>query len=192
MPTLKTARLTLMAPLLYEGMDVSHHLRWLNSPQVVQYSEQRHKIHTQESQFEYLLTFNHLTSYIWEIHYNGSGSGAIGTITAHLDGNNWTANMGIMIGEKRIWGQGYGPEAWEAVSNWLFDEGTRKIEAGCMACNTPMIRILEKTGFDLEAEISGHFLLNGKPEDMLLYGKTRQAKIVPIKSGPKNGTKHAA
>jgi [ribosomal protein S5]-alanine N-acetyltransferase len=185
MPVLKTPRLTLLVPLLYEGMDVSTHLRWLNSPQVVQYSEQRHRTHTQESQYEYLSSFDQVTSYIWEIFVNGN---PLGTITAHKDAPNWTANMGILIGNRKDWGQGYGPEAWEAVSDWLFEEGVRKIEAGCMASNTPMIRILQKTGFLLEANIPGHFLLNGKPEDMLCYGKTRKAKVVQIKSG----TKHAA
>lgn len=182
---LKTLRLTLIAPMLYEGMDVSTQLRWLNSPQVVRYSEQRHKAHTQESQYEYLASFNHVTSYIWEIIKDIQ---SIGTITVHKDANNWTANMGIMIGDRRVWGQGYGPEAWEAVCNWLFGDGIRKIEAGCMESNTPMIRILEKTGFDLEAKIPDHFLLNGKPEDMRCYGKTRKAKVIQIKGSRSPGS----
>jgi ribosomal-protein-alanine N-acetyltransferase len=176
-PVLKTARLTLSPPFIHEQMDVGYYLRWLHDESVVKYSEQRHRQHTEKSQYDYLCSFGG-DNHIWEIQRD---TVPIGTITAYRDPHNRVANLGIMIGETKVWGQGYGPEAWEAVCNYLFEDGIRKIEAGCMAANLAMERILRKNGFSFEGTSGGHFLLNGKPEDMNYYGKTAKAKIIPIK-----------
>ena len=181
-PTIKTPRLTLSFPLIHDNCDLKHYVKWLENEEVVRYSEQRHYRHTQETQFEYMKSFvKNEDAQFWEI---SVASNPIGSITAFRDRNNNTANVGIMIGERRVWGNGYGPEAWEAVCDYLSDGGTRKIEAGCMASNTAMQRILDKTGFLLEAVIQGHFLRNGKPEDKWCYGKNRTAEIIPLKKSP--------
>lgn len=178
MPGLKTARLTLAFPFLHEGMDVSHYLRWLCNERVTKYSEQRHLTHTQASQYEYLCSFTQTEDYFWEIQRQTK---PIGSITAYRDIPNRVANLGIMIGEPQVWGNGYGPEAWEAVCEYMFEQGTRKIEASCMISNLAMIHVLEKNNFKYEATIKDHFLLDGKPEDKVCYGKLAQAKILPIK-----------
>ena len=179
-PTLKSVRLTLAYPLVHEGMDLTPYLKWLCNESVTKYSEQRHYSHTPETQYRFLTGFQDSDDHFWEIRRNAT---PIGSITAYLDVPNRTANVGIMIGEPSVWGQGYGPEAWETVCNFLFENGTRKIEAGCMAANRAMLRIFDKTGFRYEATIGGHFLLNGNPEDKVMYGKQSKAKIIQIKTG---------
>jgi len=121
---LKTARLTLAPPFMHEGMDVSHYLRWLCDERVVKYSEQRHYTHTAATQYEYLSHYNRPDGILkfWEIQRNTI---PIGSINATIDPWNKTANIGIMIGETGLWGAGYGPEAWEAVCNYLFSDGIR-------------------------------------------------------------------
>jgi len=166
-----------MPPFMYEKMDVSNYLRWLHDPVVMQYSEQRHRKHTEASQYEYLCSFQSGDNYFWDIHFDGTH---IGTASAFRDADNKTANMGILIGVKQYWSRGLGCEAWEAISHYLFDSGTRKIEAGCMANNKAMIRILDKLQFTHEAIIHGHFLVRGQPQDMHLYGKFRTAKVISI------------
>lgn len=183
-PILKTPRLTLSPPLMHPNMSVDHYLRWLSSRVVVRYSEQRHREHTVDSQRLYLKDYNTdpadgYQSQLWEIQRTG---GIIGSITAHRNIPNKTANVGIMIGEAKVWGSGYGVEAWDAVTEYLFDDGVRKVEAGCMASNGPMIGILKKAGFELEATLPNYFLLDGKPEDMVYYGKYSEAKIISLKA----------
>jgi [ribosomal protein S5]-alanine N-acetyltransferase len=180
-PTLKTGRLILAPPIIHEQMDVSHYLKWLNNRKVVMYSEQRHKEHTAKTQFDFLCSFGG-DNQIWEIVVAGN---TIGAITAYRNTPNKTANLGIMLGEPRTWGRGYGPEAWDAVCQYLFEDDIRKVEAGCMACNEAMIKVLTKCGFTHEATMPNYFLFNGNPEDMNYYGKYREAKIIPI--GKKEG-----
>ena len=177
-PVLKTVRLTLTPPFMHEGMDVSHYLKWLCDEGVTKYSEQRHRAHTPESQYEYLSSFGG-DNQIWEIQRDTI---PIGTITAYRNSPNRTANLGIMIGDRRVWGQGYGPEAWSGVCNYLFEDGIRKIEAGCMSRNAAMRSVLRRTGFMYEAALPQYFLFEGQPEDMVLYGKYREAKIYQIKA----------
>lgn len=175
--TLKSDRLSLSFPMLYEGMDVSHHVRWLNDPQIVEFSEQRHLTHTDKTQYEYIMSFVNTDDLFWEIFFDGK---PVGTITAYRNMPNKTANMGVLIGDKRHWGRGFASEAWETVGEYLFEGGTRKLEAGCMGSNRAMISVLKKNKFKLEATIPEHFLRYGLPEDKLLYGKYREAKVFPL------------
>lgn len=178
MPTLKTARLTLAFPTLHSNMTLDHYLRWLNNETVMKFSEQRHLTHTNETQYKYLSSFVDSQDYFWEIQRTGV---PIGSITAYRDQPNRKANVGVMIGQPSLWGQGYASEAMDAVCSFLFDGGCRKIEGGCMATNSGMIRIFEKVEFKHEATISSYVLLDGKPEDAVFYGKYSQAKIIPLK-----------
>lgn len=179
-PILKTARLTLAPPFMHEGMDVTHYLKWLCNESVTKYSEQRHNTHTPASQYEYLTSFTG-DKQIWEIQRDTK---PIGTITAYRNPPNRTANLGILIGDTSVWGQGYGPEAWEGLSSYLLGDGLRKLEAGCMVSNRPMRRLLLKCGWDWEATLPNYFLFNGKPEDMAYHGTYRKAQIIPIKDEP--------
>src|SRR5689334_22741876 len=159
----------------YAGNVTDDHVRWLNDPDVVKYSEQRHKKHTIESVHKYV---NDLWmgsgSFIWSISGPRAYVGRletflpmIGTITAHCDIPNSVANIGIMVGEKTAWGNGYGAEAWQAVCNWCFEHlKMRKVEAGCHYENRPMRRVAKLCGMELEAVIHDHFIVDGKPQHL--------------------------
>lgn len=177
-PTLSTPRLRLLP--YYAGSVTDDHVRWLNDPEVVRYSEQRHKRHTLESVHGYVNDVaSSPHSHIWGISipaYVGREETFpywIGTITAHIDRPNGIANVGILVGEKSEWGKGYGLEAWLAVCNWLFDQGIRKIEMGCHYKNRAMRKLAEKSGMTLEAVRHDHFIVDGEPQHLMLYAKMR-------------------
>jgi RimJ/RimL family protein N-acetyltransferase len=149
------------------------HVDWLNDPETVKYSEQRHRKHTMDTQRQYLWTFPK-NSHIWLIEYALSPTTelkAIGTITAYIDEPNGVANMGIMLGEKR--GRGHGIAAWSTVMDYLFQNGIRKVEAGMMAVNGGMRAICRKSKMNYEGTQLDHFIFEGKPCDLLHYGKIK-------------------
>src|SRR5262249_9738362 len=111
---------------------------WLNDPEIVRYSEQRHKRHTHQTQREYITTH---PGVFLEIH---NDEHFIGTISAYIDSNNMVADVGILIGCKFIWGKGCGTQAWFLFCDLLLKSNVRKIEAGHMASNHGMSRICEK------------------------------------------------
>lgn len=147
-------------------------VEYLKDKTVVKFSEQRHIYHTLTSQIKYIHSFGMTgttNSNLWVIVTKSERF--IGTVSSHEDVFNRVANMGIMIGETSYWGKGYGTEAWSAVMEWLFENGTRKVEAGLMRCNAGMWAICKKTGMEWEAAIPRHFIFDGEEVDMDLYGK---------------------
>lgn len=170
MSTISTARLTLR-PLV---KTTARQLEWLRNPDVVRYSEQRHREHTLSSQLRYITSFGG-SSRIWAIVHAESGE-HIGNLTATHDDANNVSDVGIMIGEQDYWSKGYGAEAWKAACNWLLDKdcgGVRKLEAGCMKANEAMLKIIRGSGFVQEGELLNHFLLGGSPVSAVLFGRMR-------------------
>jgi RimJ/RimL family protein N-acetyltransferase len=147
---------------------------WLRDPDVVRYSEQRHKEPSLSTQLRYIGSFGG-RSRIWGIHHIDTGL-HIGNITATHDEPNNVSDIGILIGEKHLWGQGYGSEAWDGVCNWLLDRdggSVRKLEAGCMKNNEGMLKIIRKAKFVQEGERLNHFLFEGSPITAVLFGRAK-------------------
>ncbi len=169
-PTLSTARLTLR-PLTKVAQ---RNLTWLRDPEVVRYSEQRHREHTLSSQLRYINSFGG-KSHLWAIVHADSGE-HIGNLSAMHDEPNNVSDVGILIGEQDFWGKGFGAEAWKAACNWLLDKSggdVRKLEAGCMRANEAMLKIIRGSGFVQEGELLNRFLLNGSPVSAVLFGRMR-------------------
>lgn len=58
------------------------------------------------------------------------------------------ADIGIMIGEKRFWGKGFGVETMSLLSGYAFNKiNLRKLTGGAMASNKPMLSIFDRLGF---------------------------------------------
>jgi RimJ/RimL family protein N-acetyltransferase len=170
-PHLKTQRLRLYAPY-HRAFAIDSHVEWLSDPVIMRYSEQRHRRHSQISQWAYIQSFDHVANHIWEISALVDGYDLpVGTITAQRDLNNRTAEVGILLGYP---GHGYGSEAWMAVSDWLFTDGVRKIEAGAMSTNIAMLKIFERAGMVNEGVRTDHFLQDGTPVHMTMVGKFNQ------------------
>ena len=168
MPHLKTEHLKLYIGAYHRGFHPEAHVNWLNDKELMKYSEQRHQTHTVFTQTRYLASFDHVNSFFWEIAPRDMQL-PIGSITAYCDWPNKVAEIGILIGAFQQ--RGYGTEAWQAVCDWLFRKGIRKIEAGCMASNMAMRKVFSKTGMNMEGRRYSHFLLDGKPEDLILVGR---------------------
>ena len=170
LPTISTTRLTLR-PL---RKPVPRNLVWLRDPEVVRYSEQRHKDHTLSTQLHYVNSFVG-KSRLWAIHRIDTGI-HIGNFSARHDAPNDVADVAIMIGESTAWRRGYGTEAWQAACDWLLAQSggnIRKLEAGCMRTNEAMLRIIRGSKFVQEGERLNHFLVNGNPVSALLFGRPR-------------------
>jgi RimJ/RimL family protein N-acetyltransferase len=81
-----------------------------------------------------------------------------------------TADIGIMVGERLVWGQGIGAEAFCLVLSALkASRVIRKVTAGTLAANKGMVRIMEKAGMQHEATRWAHELLDGAPADVVYY-----------------------
>ena len=67
---------------------------------------------------------------------------------------------------------GYGLDAWITMTNWLLArKDIRKLTAGTLACNSGMIKLMERSGMVLEATRKSQEIVEKCPVDMLYYAK---------------------
>jgi len=169
-PTLSTSHLVIR-PLTKSSQ---RQIDWLRDPVTMQYSEQRHHTHTLNTQLRFIESLPP-GSHIWAVRLIENDE-HIGNMAARADVPNNICDLSILIGERDYWGNGYASEAFKAATSWLLgkDEGGfRKVEAGCMANNSAMRRVLLHAGFMSEGERRNHFLYEGQPVGCMYYGKFR-------------------
>jgi len=171
-PVIETERLQIVS--CSERYLTARYVSWLNDPDVVRYSDQRHRKHTLESCREYLESFQGTPNYLWAIVVRDPQIGHIGTLTGYVDESHSVADLGIMIGERQAWECGYGTEAWSAVCEYLFGElELRKITAGAIAPNTPMLSLMVKTGMKEDGRRIRHGVWEGEEVDVIHMAKFR-------------------
>lgn len=141
---------------------------WLNDPDVVRYSEQRHRRHTLSSCEAFVESFRDSPSYLWAIETAQSPASHIGNLAAYVDSANSVADVTILLGERAAWNKGFGLEAWNAVCQYLLnDVGIRKVTAGTLADNVGMRAIMRRSGMVDDGVRAAHYLLDGRPVDLV-------------------------
>ena len=77
-----------------------------------------------------------------------------------------------MVGDRAAWGQGVATEAISLMTHIAQEElGLRKLTAGCYASNVGSVRAFIKAGFAVEGRRAAHFVLDGRPEDLVLLAR---------------------
>lgn len=171
--TVITGERVRLCPFAESDITVDY-IRWLNDPEVVRFSNQRFRHHDEESCLDYLRTFADSDNLFVAIRLCDDKR-LIGTMTAYVSSHHGTADMGLLIGERGLWGQGFGLEAWNLFLDYLLsDRKLRKITAGTLRCNLGMIRIMERSGMRIEAVRSQQELVDGEPQDVLYFAKFRE------------------
>lgn len=144
---------------------------WLNDPLVVRHSNQRFHVHTRDTCLAYLRSFEGSPNRYFLIRRRDTQE-AIGTMTAYLSVHHGTVDLGLLVGQREVWGQGFGQDSWDTLqAAVLTTAGVRKLTGGTLAANTGMRRIFERAGMQLEAVRHGQELLDGQPQDIVYYAR---------------------
>jgi [ribosomal protein S5]-alanine N-acetyltransferase len=155
------------------------YVAWLGDPEVVRFSEQRHVKHTLESCRAYLESFSGTPNFFWALVAKDSDIGHLGNMTAYVDNIRLSADIGILIGERRIWNKGYGREAWLAVCKYLFEyKGLSQITAGTLSVNQPMLGIMRSIGMVRDDLRNGKSVYEGVEVDFH-YGILHREAFLP-------------
>ena len=153
-----------------------NYINWLNDKQVTRFSNQRFKIHTKESTIKYLKNFEISENCFLAIE-RIEDRHFMGTATIYRNLNHGTADIGIMIGDRSCWGNGFGGEAWKAILEKTLNEDLiRKVTGGAVALNIGMVAIMKKSGMKLEAVRKDHEIIDGIPTDIVYFAKFSTAK----------------
>ena len=91
---------------------------------------------------------------------------------------NWihrTADIGLLIGEKRYWGKGIATEAIKLIVDYGFNTlNLHKITASCYSTNVGSVKAFENVGFVREGQRQGQFHSDGQYVDQIMLGLVRR------------------
>jgi len=94
---------------------------------------------------------------------------------AFIDDYNKSCKMGVTIGEKDEWGNGYGKEIVSELIRYCFEElNINRIGVEIYSFNEPSIKLFENLGFVKEGVIRELVYKKGKFEDEYIYGLLRR------------------
>jgi ribosomal-protein-alanine N-acetyltransferase len=170
-------------PITVDGLLISafrddlltdRYVEWLNDPNVVRYSEQRHTRHTLDSCARYLSYMRGADRLFLSIEVLDGGRWHIGNLSVAFDRPNASADLSIMIGERKAWGCGHASAAWNAVMERLLGKaGLRRVTAGTMEINEPMIRLIKRSGMHIDSVRPRHFLWEGREVGLVTASRFR-------------------
>lgn len=82
------------------------------------------------------------------------------------------AAIGILVGDRACWGQGYASEAIRTLTQWAFDDlGLHKVTAGAWGTNRGSVGAFEKAGYHVEAVCRDHFYDDEGWADLILLAR---------------------
>lgn len=145
---------------------------WLNDPRVNRFLESRFEQHTLESTRAFVAgcrqSDRSLLLGIRSVRHAGRH---VGNIKVEVNARHALGEVGILIGETQVHGQGIATQAIAQIVRIARAQlGLRKLSAGCYATNQGSERAFVRAGFVVEGVRCGHFLLEGRPENLVLLG----------------------
>lgn len=145
---------------------------WMNDAETVRYTESRYQRHTLDSVREFVAACQTMSDvHLWGI-FERAGGAHVGNIKlGPIDGVHRRASIGLIIGERSLWGRGYATEAIGIVVRVAFSElGLHKLTAGVIAGNGASLKAFRNNGFLVEGVRSMHTLVDGAWCDETLVG----------------------
>jgi RimJ/RimL family protein N-acetyltransferase len=144
---------------------------WLNDRELMKFSNQRFRNHSETSCRDYLATFAGTRNLFLAIRHEGR---LVGTMTVYRMPAHGTADIGLLVGGGGQ-GRGWGRDAWATMLDYLLRTGTRKVTGGTLRCNTAMVRIMQACGMEADGVRVGQELVDGQPQDILYFARFNTA-----------------
>lgn len=148
---------------------------WMQDEEVMQFLESRWRNYTIESLRDYVKQMNDgSNNFLFGIFLKGNGE-HIGNIK--IGGINQIhrfGDVGIIIGNKDVWGKGYGTEAIKLATQYAFEHiNLNKLFAGMYADNLGSYNAFIKAGYREVGRLKNHRFYKGKYVDEILVEKCR-------------------
>ena len=169
---LLTDRLILRTLTVADATD--RYLGWMRDPEATRFLESRLVDHDLGSLRDFIVSCNDSpASLLLGICLRDRAH--IGNIKlGPIDPYHQHAPIGLLIGERDMWGKGYATEAITALTAHAFREiGLQKLYAGCYASNVGSARAFRKAGWVEEGRNRAHWRRDGGRDDNIQLGITR-------------------
>lgn len=143
--------------------------RWFNDWNVTKYQNKGTIPNTSQKQRQYFYDIlNSKNDVIFAI-IDKKSDAHIGCVGIHkIDWIHRSAELGIVIGEKKFWGKGYGKEAWNLATRYGFNVlNLHRISALIFKENIASRKSAIASGFTMEGLLREVFFKNGRYHSVL-------------------------
>ena len=156
-----------------EKDDLPHFVRWVNDPETRRFMAIRYPLSMAEEE-KWWERFLDRDDYIFAI--EAEDGTYIGNIGLHnIEPENHRAMLGIIIGDKCYWGQGYGTDVIRAFLGWVFGYlNLNRIYLTVYSYNQRAIRCYQKCGFRHEGAMRQARYTDGQYHDEWMMGILRE------------------
>lgn len=151
------------------------YLGWMHDPLVNQYLESRDEVQTLDTLREFVRNMNASPrDHLFGIFSMESGD-HIGNIkVGSVRQPHRSADLGLIIGRRSAWGEGYGTEAISLATRHAFEElDLNKLWAGMYSENMGSYHAFIKAGYREVGRFRRHILFKGRFIDSILVEKCR-------------------
>lgn len=163
---------------LLDESDVSEaYVAWLNDAKTNHFLESRFAQHSVQSTRQFVRAARASPDTLMlGIRSPGTGGEHVGNIKlGPIDTRHGLGEIGLLIGAPSAWGRGFGRTSISILCDIAARQlGLRKLTAGCYASNIGSQKAFAAAGFALEGRRERHFLLDSRPEDLVLMAKWLQ------------------
>jgi len=155
--------------------------RWMNDPDVTRFLECRFYPNSMEKLKEYVASRlgdrdNVLLAMVLQEEHRHIGNIKLGPI----DWIHRTGDIGLLVGERDCWGQGYATEAIRVLTDYAFGTlNLMKLTAGAYDPNQGSIRAFQKAGFQIEGKRKRQYFCEGDYVDLVQMGLVRIGPASP-------------
>jgi ribosomal-protein-alanine N-acetyltransferase len=149
----------------------AHYVSWLNDPNVNKFLETRFSTITLAEAAKFIKQqIKSANSHLFAVIDNLSGRHIGNLKIGPINPIHRYCELSYFIGEKSLWGAGYGTAAVRTAIVTAFDQlSVRRLQAGVYESNIQSQKVLEKNGFAQEARLRSQLLGPNGWEDHLLY-----------------------
>lgn len=148
------------------------YVAWLNDPEVNAALESRFTAQTLETVREFVSAHagreDVLMLAVIEPGGRHVGNVKVGPLSSH----HGTADLGLFIGEREVWGRGYATSAIRQATALAFERlGARKLTASCYTGNVGSAAAFRRAGWTEEGVRPGQFVAaDGSVQGQLMFG----------------------
>ena len=146
---------------------------WFEDQEVCRFNSHGKFFRTREWFRDYVASLNGSDKIVWAICH--AADGHIGNISLQdISVINRTAELAILLGDKRHWGKNVGVLTGRQLLEHGFDKlDLMRVYCGTAATNEGMKRLALRLGMQLEGTRRQHLYLDGNRVDMVEYGILR-------------------
>lgn len=156
-----------------EHDDLPHFVRWINDPETRRFMVLRYPLSMTEEEKWWQGFLQRENDHIFAI--EAEDGTYIGNVGLHdIEPENRRAELGIIIGDKAHWGQGYGTDAVSALLRWAFEYlNLNHISLRVYDYNERAIGCYQKCGFRHEGTMRQARYADGQYHDEWIMGVLR-------------------